>query len=102
MMAGCMSTLTALWSASFVGYGGAWYMGMVEGNFSLLLFLAAVVTGVYWLAEKFYFWPQRRKAAELVEREAGLRHAELAAQGFGQVDGNLEEARARVIMQPWW
>ncbi|MDW5443699.1 signal peptidase I [Polaromonas sp. SM01] len=97
-----MSTLTALVLAVFVGYGGAWYMGMVEGNFSLLLFLATVVTGLYWLAEKFYFWPQRRKAATSLEARDAQRRAELAAQGIHKVDTNIEEARAKLIVQPWW
>ncbi|MFI5444750.1 signal peptidase I [Polaromonas sp. UC242_47] len=97
-----MSTLTALVLAVFVGYGGAWYMGMVEGNFSLLLFLATVVTGIYWLAEKFYFWPQRRKAATALEARDAQRRAELAAQGIHKVDTNIEEARAKLIVQPWW
>jgi signal peptidase I len=39
-------------------YAGAWYFGMIEGNFALLLFLATVVTGLYWLAERFYFLPK--------------------------------------------
>ena len=101
-MLGFMSSLTAVLLAVFVGYGGAWYFGAVEGNFSLLLFLATVVTGLYWLAEKFYFWPQRRKVAERVEQEALRRRGELAGKGISQVDGNIEDARARIIMQPWW
>ena len=101
-MAGFMGSLTALVLAVFVGYGGAWYFGMVEGNFSLLLFLATVVTGVYWLAEKFYFWPQRRRAAASLEAQAAQRRAELAAQGIHQVDNNTAEAQARLLMQPWW
>jgi hypothetical protein len=49
------------WSSpAFAGYVGAWYFGMVEGNFALLLFLATAVTGLYWLAERFYFLPRRR------------------------------------------
>ena len=59
-----MQYLTALILAAFAGYAGAWYFGMLEGNFALLLFLATVVTGLYWLAERFYFLPQRRKAVE--------------------------------------
>ena len=39
-MLAVMSSITALVLAAFVGYGGAWYIGMVEGNFALLLFLA--------------------------------------------------------------
>ena len=47
-----MQVLTSLVLAAFVGYIGAWYTGAIEGNFALLLFLATVVTGVYWLAER--------------------------------------------------
>ncbi len=101
-MLGAMSSITAVVLAVFVGYGGAWYFGAVDGNFSLLLFLATVVTGLYWLAEKFYFWPQRRTAALVVDQQAAGRRSELAGRGISQVDGNLEEARARIIMQPWW
>ena len=101
-MVGFMSSITALGLAVFFGYGSAWYLGVVEGNFSLLLFLATVVTGLYWLAEKFYFWPQRRNAAELAAQEASRRRSELAARGISQVDGNIEDARARILAQPWW
>lgn len=101
-MRGAMSSLTAVVLAAFVGYGAAWYFGIVEGNFSLLLFLAAVVTGIYWLAERFYFWPQRRKAVAALEENAAKRRAELVKMGISQVDDNIRDARARLIMQPWW
>lgn len=101
-MLGFMSSLTAAVLAVFVGYGAAWYFGMVEGNFSLLLFLATVVTGLYWLAEKFYFWPQRRKAAMALDAQTAQRRAELVAQGIHQVDNPTGEAQARLLAQPWW
>ena len=97
-----MSSITAIVLALFIGYGAAWYMGVVEGNFSLLLFLAAVVTGIYWLAEHFYFLPQRRKAVAALDQGAAKRRAELAKMGIDQVDDNTSEARVRLIMQPWW
>jgi signal peptidase I len=81
-MLGVMSSITALVLAAFVGYGGAWYVGIVEGNFSLLLFLATVVTGIYWLAERFYFLPQRRQAADLLHASITQRRAELSSQGL--------------------
>ncbi len=59
-----MSALTGLVLTAFAGYGLAWYLGAIEGNFALLLLLAVVVTGAYWLAEKLYFLPQRKAAAE--------------------------------------
>jgi signal peptidase I len=97
-----MQVLTSFILAGFVGYAAAWYLGVVEGNFALLLFLATVVTGVYWLAERFYFLPQRQNAAALLEAEATRRREELGRQGISQVDGNVAEAKGRVLAQPWW
>ena len=97
-----MSAITAVVLAVFVGYGASWYFGLVDGNFSLLLFLAAVVTGIYWLAERFYFLPQRYKAVEALEVATDKRHTELAEKGITKVDIDTSEAKTRLIMQPWW
>lgn len=101
-MRGLMSSITAVVLAAFVGYGAAWYFGMVEGNFSALLFLAAVVTGIYWIAEKLYFLPQRRRAVADLEANSVKRQAELSKMGISQVDDNTREAKNRLMMQPWW
>jgi signal peptidase I len=97
-----MQTLTAIILAAFVGYAGAWYFGAIEGNFALLLFMATVITGVYWLAERFYFLPRRQQAAEALASQAAQRRADLGKMGITQVDGDIAEARQRLIMQPWW
>ncbi|MES2281413.1 MAG: signal peptidase I [Pseudomonadota bacterium] len=97
-----MGSITAVVLAMFVGYGALWYFGAVEGNFSLLLFIATVVTGIYWLAERFYFLPQRRTAVAVLDDNAAARRAELASKGIMQVDDNTGDARTRLIMQPWW
>jgi signal peptidase I len=97
-----MSTLTAFVLAAFLGYAGSWYLGMIEGNFALLMFMATVVTGIYWLAEQFYFLPQRKAAAEALQAQADKRTAELHAQGITQTDVNVTEAKERLYMQPWW
>ncbi len=97
-----MATLTAFVLAAFVGYAGSWYLGMIEGNFALLMFMATVVTGIYWLAEQFYFLPQRKAAAEALQVQADKRTAELHAQGITQTDLNVTEAKERLYMQPWW
>ncbi|HEX9721089.1 MAG TPA: signal peptidase I [Ramlibacter sp.] len=97
-----MQALTAAVLAAFAGYAGAWYLGMVDGNFALLLFLATVVTGLYWLAERLYFLPQRQLAATRLEAHAARRHADLSAKGISQVDGDVAQARQRLLMQPWW
>ncbi len=97
-----MQILTSVILAAFGGYAGAWYFGALEGNFALLLFLATVVTGLYWLAERFYFLPQRQKAAAQLEEQAARRRAELTQMGIAQVDGDIAAAKSRLIMQPWW
>jgi signal peptidase I len=97
-----MQTLTSFVLAAFVGYASAWYFGLVEGNFALLLFLATVVTGVYWLAERFYFLPQRQAAATLLEAETLRRNEELGKLGISKVDADVSEAKGRILAQPWW
>ena len=100
-----MPVLTALVLAAFVGYAGAWYLGMLEGNFALLLFMATVVTGIYWLAERFVFLPQRQKALALTVAEQVQRREALTKLGIKQVEEKAEPATAqqdRLLMQPWW
>jgi signal peptidase I len=95
--------LTALVLAAFVGYAGAWYLGFIDGNFSLLLFLACVVTGLYFLAERLVFLPQRRAAARKLEDDAKAREAELQKMGITQTGApDLAAARDKLLMQPWW
>ena len=98
-----MPILTAAVLAAFAGYAFAWYLGFLEGNFALLLFLATLVTGVYWVAERLWFLPKRRRGAEAVAAQAQQRRTQLAAQGITQVDGpDLEQTQQKLLMQPWW
>ncbi len=97
-----MQVLTSAILAAFALYAGSWYFGLVEGNFALLLFLATVVTGVYWLAERFHFAPQRQSAAAALESNDLKRREDLGKMGISQVDGNIAEAKVRLLMQPWW
>ena len=97
-----MSGITAVVLAAFVSYGASWYFGWVDGNFSLMLFLAALVTGVYWLAERFYFLPQRYKQVQALEEATAKRQNELAKMGITKVDTDTAETKTRLIMQPWW
>ena len=97
-----MQFLTSLVLAAFVGYAGSWYFGYLEGNFALLLLLATVVTGIYWLAERFFFLPQRQKAVAQLEAQTVQRRAELAKMGIDKVDTDIRESREKLLMQPWW
>ena len=67
-----------------------------------MLFLATAVTGLYWLAERFYFLPKRRGAVEAIETSLAERNARLAGKGITQVDTVDVKARERLLMQPWW
>ena len=97
-----MQVITGAVLAAFVLHAGSWYFGVVEGNFALLLFLATVVTGLYWLAERFYFLPQRQQAAAALEAHDTQRRAVLAQQGIKADESTLADAKVRLLMQPWW
>ncbi len=97
-----MPILTAFILAGFAGYAAGWYLGFIEGNFALLLLLASVVTGLYWLAERFHFLPQRQAAAQRLEAETASRRAELQRMGIDKVDTDTKEAQQKLLMQPWW
>ena len=97
-----MQVLTAFILASFVGYIGAWYFSAIEGNFALLLFMASLVTGLYWLAERFYFLPGRRRAVEQMEQQNRQRQQELDKLGIVSADKDFEVSREKLLAQPWW
>jgi signal peptidase I len=97
-----MSLITGVLYAGLLAYLGGWYVGQWQGNFALLLFILTTVTFAYWLAERYKFKPAREAAAAKLSEEAHARRAQLAAQGIAQVDGNVEEAKAKLLAQPWW
>lgn len=100
-----MPALTGVVLALFVGYAGSWYFGLIDGNFALLLFMATVVTGLYWLAEQFYFLPQRQKTATALQENAAVRQAELEKMGIAKTDihsQEMQQAQGSLMMQPWW
>jgi signal peptidase I len=97
-----MSLITGVLYAALIAYLGGWYMGQWQGNFALLLFILTMVTLVYWLAERYKFQPEREAAAKRLTEQDHARRAQLASQGIAQVDGNVEEAKVKLLMQPWW
>ncbi|HEV8315615.1 MAG TPA: signal peptidase I [Burkholderiaceae bacterium] len=97
-----MSSLTGLLFAALGIYGGGWYLGKWNGNFSLLLFIMTMVTLAYWLAERFHFRPSREAAAAALEVQDAARRQQLGKMGIAQVDGDVTQAKHRLLAQPWW
>lgn len=97
-----IAALTAVQLALVVGYIALWLLGRIEGNFPLLLLLATVVTGVYWVAEKIYFRPRRRREAWALTERLKARKNELEAQGIATDDIDIKAAAQNVQQQPWW
>jgi signal peptidase I len=97
-----MGALTGVLYGGLLVYLGGWFMGYWTGDFSLLLFLLTVVTLVYWLAERLYFLPARVAAAQRLEAQDAERRAALNQRGIDQVDGDIEGAKHKLLMQPWW
>lgn len=99
-----MSAITAIILASFVSYAAAWYSGLIDGSFALVLFMATLVTGVYWVAEQFHFMPRRRAAALQFDAERAQRLQDLAQQGITSEEDETPalQAREALLRQPWW
>lgn len=98
-----IQTITGLILVAFGAYATGWYMGYVEGNFALLLFLATLVTGAYWLAERLYYLPRRRRAVAQMEADTVRRRNELNNMGIQPAaDGDIGQARQKLMAQPWW
>ncbi|MDP2006349.1 MAG: signal peptidase I [Rubrivivax sp.] len=97
-----MSSLTAALYGALIVYLGGWFLGFWTGNFSLLLFVLTVVTLAFWLAERYHFKPRREADAAALEQQAAARRAELTRLGIEKVDGDVAQAKARLLMQPWW
>jgi len=97
-----MSSLTGALYGALIVYLGGWFLGYWTGNFSLLLFVLTLVTFGYWLAERFRFKPAREAAAARLEREDAARRANLSQMGIEKVDGDVAEAKQKLLMQPWW
>ena len=97
-----MPVLTAFVLGAFASYGLAWFLGLVQGNFALLLFLATLVTGLYWLGERFYFLPARQRAAAELDEQSRQRQQDLNRMGIAKTDTDTTGAREKLLAQPWW
>ena len=97
-----MGALTGLLYGLLAIFLGGWYFGKWSGNFSLLLFILTVVTFAYWLAERLYFMPRRKRAAAALDAQDAARRERLAQQGITKVDTDTSSARDALLMQPWW
>lgn len=97
-----MPALTAAVLAAFVAYIAAWYVDAIEGNFAFLLLVASVVTGLYWLAERFHFLPQRQAAAARLAQERIAQQESAAKAGLVLDHVDTQKAQAALLAQPWW
>lgn len=97
-----MQVITAIVLGAFASYIGCWYVGYIEGNFALLLFVASVVTGIYWLAEKYYFLPQRMLSVQSIQDQTQARETQLKALGITPQEVDLSHQMLEVARQPWW
>jgi signal peptidase I len=97
-----MSTLTAALYAAAGRLSGRLVPGLLDWQ---LLVAAVHADGgdAGLLAGRALLLQAAREAAPEQPGAAGrARRADLARQGIEKVDGNIAEARERLLMQPWW
>lgn len=97
-----IAVFTGALLAAVAVYLAMWLSGQVEGNFPLLLLLATVVTGAYWIAEKLYFLPRRKRTAQALAEQLEARQQSLQAQGLQADEVDVNTVVAKTMRQPWW
>ena len=74
----------------------------ILGNFSLILFVLTIGTGIIWILDKFYLSKQREAKANAVLAEFDARNAKLAGEGVKPDDTGRAALKADVLRQPTW
>lgn len=104
-----MAYLTASILGLFVAYMGGWFFGYVEGNMALMLSVATLVTGIYWLADKLIFLPRRRALVAQYEQQLAAANGAAATADAAQTqpgqpasEEQQQTIKKRLLAQPWW
>lgn len=71
-------------------------------NFALILFILTVVTGVFWVAERYHFAPKRYKKSLEACREFEEANAEAISRGDADVIAEREKRIGGMLKQPWY
>ncbi|GGC18202.1 signal peptidase I [Oxalicibacterium flavum] len=74
----------------------------ILGNFSLILFVLTIGTGVIWVLDRFYLSRKREEKAEAVLAEFDARNARLAGEGVKPDDNGRAALKASLLRQPTW
>lgn len=74
----------------------------ILGNFSLILFILTIGTGVVWFLDVFYLKKQRRAKANAVLAEFDARNAKLAGDGIKPDNTGRAELETSMLRQPAW
>jgi signal peptidase I len=72
------------------------------GNFSLILFILTVGTGIVWVLDVFYLVKKRRANADAVLAEFDARNAKLAGEGVKPDNNGRAALQASLMRQPTW
>lgn len=72
------------------------------GNFSLILFILTVGTGIVWVLDVFYLAKKRRAHADAVLAEFDARNAKLAGEGVKPDNNGRAALQASLMRQPTW
>ncbi len=72
-------------------------------NFALILFVLVILTGIAWVADKLFFMPQRRRAADAAVAEFDRQQERVGAR-FADENAPVtrQQLRNDKLRQPWW
>ena len=72
------------------------------GNFSLILFILTIGTGIVWVLDVFYLAKKRRANADAVLAEFDARNAKLTGDGVKPDNNGRAALQASLMRQPTW
>ena len=84
-------------------YLTGWWLDAWIGDLNIMMLLMTVITFIYWVAERWYFLPQRRRAAEAIKHQLQKENEEKQKLGIAVAETPSNDERIhQALNQPWW
>ena len=84
-------------------YLTGWWLDAWIGDLNIMMLLMTLITFIYWVAERWYFLPQRRRAAEAIKHQLQTENEERQRLGIPVADTASNDERIHeALNQPWW
>lgn len=90
-----------------VSYLVGWWLNLWTGDINVLMLFMTIVTAIYWSAERWYFLPERKAAAQAIEQKIQIqqeKNQQLSIASDRSENNSIvtNERIKTALSQPWW